>query len=95
MNLLYYNEHIKEEMEDACAYVHNALCCKATNQSQADQFVKLSEQELSHARILYEMYQDEFKGDFEKCPDVHACMSEMYNDNLVRIQLLLQAYSKQ
>ena len=40
MNLLYYNTQIKEELEDAAAYIKKACCLKASNKEKAEKVCK-------------------------------------------------------
>lgn len=101
MNLLYYNTQIKEELEDAAAYIKRACCMKAIDQNKADKFAKLSQEELGHAKVLLELFEEDYAKEikqFDSVPtfysDVHKSMNDMYLEYSTQAELMQQTYSE-
>jgi hypothetical protein len=101
MNLLYYNTQIKEELEDAAAYIKKACCLKASNKEKAEKFVKLSQDELNHAKSLFEMFEADYSEEikrFESIPsfysDAHKSMNDMYLECYGEIEMMHKSYSE-
>lgn len=101
MNLLYYNAQIKEELEDAAAYIKKACCLKSSNSSKAERYAKLGQEELTHAKALLEMFEEDYSEEvkhFDIVPtfytDVHKSMIDMYLEFHTQAELMLRAYSE-
>jgi ferritin len=101
MNLLYYNTQIKEELEEAAAYIKKACCLKVSNKEKAEKFAKLSQDELSHAKTLFEMFEADYSEEikrFESIPsfysDAHKSMNDMYLECYGEIEMMHKSYSE-
>lgn len=101
MNLLYYNTQIKEELEDAAAYIKRACCVKSINKAKADTFAKLSQEELSHAKALLDLFEEDYSNEvkrFDTIPtfysDSHKSMNDMYLEYHTEVELMQQTYSE-
>ena len=83
MDILYYNNQIRDELDGACDYIQRAIGCKDTNSDRASTFAKMSEMELDHASKLLDM----FKEDYSK----EATSDSIYSQIK---QLLLNMYAE-
>lgn len=58
MNIEYFKDQIKDELDGARCYIKNAIEIKAMNQSWAKTFMEMSAAELTHATNLYKMFEE-------------------------------------
>ena len=60
MTFSYFRSQICEELEGACDYIKQALEIKVENPSWAKQFVDASAVELTHATMLFKMFEEHY-----------------------------------
>lgn len=56
MNAVYFEEHIREELDGACDYIKKAIELKAMDPNMSKIFADMSAAELNHATQLHKMF---------------------------------------
>ncbi len=101
MNMNYYMDHIKEELDGALEYVNTALELKGSKPSWSKMFLEMSAAELQHAEYLNKMCEENYEtvrnaykmvpsGIRAKYDDISACYKSMSEE----IKLLHAEYNK-
>lgn len=65
MDMVYFYEHIHEELEDAVHYAEKAIAMRRDKPKWAKTFMELSNNEVKHATMLFDM----FEGNCEVMPE--------------------------
>ena len=101
MNLEYFKEQIKEELEGAKDYIIKAMELKPMNPSWSKQFADMSSQELNHAKYLYDLFNDYYKtlsGSYTTMPeyidDIRDEINEIYTDCFPKVKIMQEMYIK-
>lgn len=98
MNIKGYIEKINEELHDAEDYVCKAIECKAVHPDWAQKYAKVSEEELNHATINVQIFEDDLKNQPENVQDIlsdtHDAVIDMYATQSARIKCMHQTYSE-
>ena len=58
MNSEWFRETICEELDGACSYVKKGIELRAMQSTWADKLVKMSAEELEHAKHFYKMFEE-------------------------------------
>jgi Mn-containing catalase len=95
------SDHIKEEIEDACTYIDEALMCKEDNREVADLYCRLAEEELTHMGMLHKQVVREIENyrrtNGDPPPVMQArydILHEIHTADANRVRLKIQLYKE-
>lgn len=101
MNMIFYKEHIEDELEGAKHYIKWAIELKGSKPSWSKHFVEMSAAELKHAETLYRMYQEHLESISEAYKSVpkyiielEECIESMYETCTYEIKSMHEMYNK-
>lgn len=96
MDVCYYNNQIKEELDGACDYIQRAIITKAEHPQWSALYMRMSDAELEHAKDLIDIFEDDYKESATDDPiyeDIRAALLSMYTENVAKIRLMHQSYA--
>ena len=95
MDILYYNNQIRDELDGACDYIQRAITCKDTNSDRASTFAKMSEMELDHASELLDMFKEDYSkeatGD-SIYSQIKQLLLNMYAESYAKVKYMQELY---
>lgn len=97
MDILYYNNQIRDELDGACDYIQRAIDCKDTNSDRASTFAKMSEMELDHASKLLDMFKEDYnKEDTSDSiyPQIKQLLLNMYAESYAKVIHMQELYKE-
>lgn len=101
MNLEYFENHIKEELEGAEDYIKQAIEIRAMTQTWAKSLVEMSAAELQHATNLYKMFEEfyvTFTKPYSEIPeyisDTKERITNCFAKKYAKVKAMHEAYSK-
>lgn len=97
MDILYYNNQIRDELDGACDYIQRAITCKDTNSDRASTFAKMSEMELDHASKLLDMFKEDYnKEDTSDSiyPQIKQLLLNMYAEYYAKVTHMQELYKE-
>ena len=99
MDVCYYNTQIREELDDATAYIHRAIRLKKEHAGWATLYLKMGLAELDHASALIKIFEEDYKlltSKMETIPnylaDVRTTILDMYSEFSSKIKYLQETY---
>ena len=95
MDILYYNNQIRDELDGACDYIQRAIDCKGTNSNHASTFAKMSEMELEHASELLDMFKEDYnKEDTSDSiyPQIKQLLLNMFAESYAKVTHMQELY---
>lgn len=101
MDVCYYNEQIREELDGACDYIKRAISCKKKNPDHAALLAQMSLQELGHADNLVKMFEDDYQtasddtedGDLPYLKAFHKALLDMYTEGAAKIKYMHEKFN--
>ena len=95
MDILYYNNQIRDELDGACDYIQRAIDCKDTNSDRASTFAKMSEMESDHASKLLDMFKEDYSK--EEISDsiysqIKQLLLNMYAESYAKVKHMQELY---
>lgn len=97
MNIKGYIDKINEELHDAEDYICKACDCKAEHPDWASKYASISDEELNHATINVQIFEDDLKHQPDDVQDIlsdtHDAVIDMYTTHSARIKYMHQTYS--
>lgn len=101
MDLEYFKEHIKEELEGAEDYIKRAIEIRAMDSTWAKTLVEMSANELQHASYLFKMFEEYYtimQKEFKEVPkyvqELRSCIADMYAEKSAMVKLMHEMYSR-
>ena len=98
MDIRYFKDQIKEELEGAQNYIELALEHRATSPDWATHFVEMSAAELDHADQLYTIWNEYCSKNY---PDSNlvidewkVCITDMFVDGVANVKSMHEFYNK-
>lgn len=82
MNVCYYTLKIKDELDGAKAYIEDAISKKKSHPDWAKLYAEMSDAELTHAKNLIAIFEDDYKKDTEKLSDIPSIYTQIHDDIL-------------
>ena len=95
MDILYYNNQIRDELDGACDYIQRAIDCKDTNSDRASTFAKMSEMELEHASELLDMFKEDYSKEATSdsiYPQIKQLLLNMYAESYAKVTHMQELY---
>lgn len=95
MDILYYNNQIKDELDGACDYIQRAIDCKETNSDRASTFAKMSEMELDHASELLNMFKEDYSKEATSDSiyyQIKQLLLDMYAESYAKVKHMQELY---
>ena len=95
MNILYYNNQIRDELDGACDYIQRAITCKDTNSDRASTFAKMSEMELDHASKLLDMFKEDYSKEATSdsiYSQIKQLLLNMYAESYAKVKYMQELY---
>ena len=95
MDILYYNNQIRDELDGACDYIQRAIDCKGTNSNHASTFAKMSEMELEHASELLGMFKEDYSKEATSdsiYPQIKQLLLNMYAESYAKVKYMQELY---
>lgn len=96
MDICYYQEQIKEELDGAMAYTNKAICEKSEHPDWAIIYIKMAEAELDHASNLVKIFEDDYKQNAGSDPiykQIHDSILKMHSEFATKAKYMLNIYS--
>ncbi len=75
MDVCYYNNQIREELDGATAYIQKAIALKKERPQWANMYIKMGMAELEHASILVKIFEDDYKLLTSTMPEIPTYLS--------------------
>lgn len=104
MNILYYNNQVKEELDGAMSYIKKAIDMKKERPNWAQMYQKMSMAELEHASNLMKIFEEDYKAcvaDMEAkghsplyLIDCRASILDMYQEFSSKVNYMHELYNK-
>lgn len=97
MDVAYYIEQIRDELDGAKAYIKRAIKCKSEHPDWASAYSKMSEAELGHAKNLVDIFEDDFKQNASEdsiYDTIHDSILDMYTEQSAYIKMMFQTYNE-
>lgn len=97
MDILYYNNQIRDELDGACDYIQRAITCKDTNSDRASAFAKMSEMELDHASKLLDMFKEDYSKENTSdpiYPQIKQLLLNMYAEYYAKVTHMQELYKE-
>ena len=97
MDILYYNNQIRDELDGACDYIQRAITCKDTNSDRASTFAKMSEMELDHASKLLDMFKEDYSKEETRdsiYPQIKQLLLNMYAESYAKVKHMQELYKE-
>lgn len=101
MDLEYFEEHIREELEGAKDYIKRAIELKGMDANWSKTFYNMSLQETDHARQLFKLYEeyvkiinDNLKSKPEYVIDSMECMIDDYSSMMSELSVMQNIYKE-
>lgn len=104
MDILYYNNQVKEELDGAFDYIKKAILLKKDRPTWAESYKKMSQTELDHASTLMKIFEEDYKAcvaDMEAkghtpiyLNDCRKSIMDMYQEFSSKVNYLHEVYSK-
>lgn len=95
MDILYYNNQIRDELDGACDYIQRAIDCKDTNSDRAATFAKMSEMEMEHASKLLDMFKEDYSKE-ETSDSIYSQIKQlllnMYAESYAKVKHMQELY---
>lgn len=95
MDILYYNNQIRDELDGACDYIQRAIDCKETNSDRASTFAKMSDMELDHASELLNMFKEDYSKEATSdsiYPQIKQTLLNMYAEYYAKAKYMQELY---
>ncbi len=95
MDILYYNNQIRDELDGACDYIQRAISCKDTNSDRASTFAKMSEMELDHASKLLDMFKEDYSKEATSdsiYSQIKQLLLNMYAESYAKVKYMQELY---
>ena len=95
MSPRYFKEHICEELEDASHYLIKAIDCMSHHPEWSKTFIKLSNDEETHATDLYRMFMEMYTTTENRdrmLESMRDGIMKCFSDNMRRIEDLKATY---
>lgn len=101
MNMKFYKEHIKEELEGAKTYILWAIELKGSKPAWSKSFVEMSADELKHTEAVYKMFNEHYNSissAYKTVPkyleEEHMEIEEMYDRCSSEVKDLHEMYKQ-
>ena len=97
MDILYYNNQIRDELDGACDYIQRAIDCKDANSDRASTFAKMSEMELDHASKLLDMFKEDYNKEETSdsiYPQIKQLLLNMYAESYAKVAHMQELYKE-
>jgi rubrerythrin len=104
MDILYYNNQVKEELDGAMEYIKKAIDIKKEHPNWAQIYQKMSMAELEHASNLMKMFEEDYKAcvaDMEAkghsplyLTDCRASIMDMHQEFSSKVNYMHELYNK-
>lgn len=101
MDLEYFKEHIKEELEGAKDYIKRAIEIRAMDSTWAKILVEMSSNELQHASNLYKMFEEYYaimQKEYREIPsyvqEMRSCLADMFAEKTAEVKIMHEMYNK-
>lgn len=104
MDILYYNNQVKEELDGAMDYIKKAIMLKKDHPTWAQMYQKMSATELEHAATLMKIFEEGYKAcvaDIEAkgytplyLNDCRKSIMDMYQEFSSKINYMHELYNK-
>lgn len=95
------SDHIREEIEDACKYIDDAMACKENDRDTADLYCRLAEEELGHMALLHKRVArviEAYKSEHGDPPPVmqarYEILHEIHISDANKVKLKIQLYKE-
>ena len=101
MNILYYNNQVKEELDGAMEYIKKAILLKKEHLNWAQMYQKMSMTELEHASTLMKIFEEDYKAEttgMNPIPsylcDIRKSIMDMYQEFASKVNYMHELYNK-
>ena len=104
MDILYYNNQVKEELEGAMAYIQKAIMLKKDHPTWAQMYQKMSMAELGHANDLMKIFEEDYKAEVADIEanghtpiylnECRKVIIEMYQEFSSKVNYMHELYNK-
>lgn len=101
MNICYYNNQLKDELDGAMEYAQKAIHYKNEYPNWASMYMKMANAELDHALMIVKIFEDDYKmstEDMEEIPqcivDVRTTLLDMFAEFTAKIKYLQETYER-
>ena len=101
MNILYYNNQVKEELDGATSYIKKAIDIKKDHPTWAQMYQKMSMAELGHANDLMKIFEEDYKAEttgMNPIPsylcDIRKSIMDMYQEFASKVNYMHELYNK-
>lgn len=99
MDVCYYNNQIKEELDGANEYIRKAIVNKKDHAAWANMYLKMGLAELDHASMLVKIFEDDYKlltSEMKEIPsyvsDIRTSILDMYTEFASKIEYMHKIY---
>lgn len=93
MDVCYYNNQIREELDGATAYIQKAITLKKDRPQWANMYIKMGMTELDHASTLVKIFEDDYKLLTTNMPEIPSYLSGI-RDSLLGMYAEFSAKAK-
>ena len=104
MDILYYNNQVKEELDGAMEYIKKAILLKKDHPTWAQMYQKMSATELEHAATLMKIFEEDYKAEVANMEekdhtplylnDCRKSIIDMHQEFSSKINYLHELYNK-
>lgn len=100
MDICYYVDQMKDELDGSIAYIKRAIHCKTLHPEWAALYASMSEAELGHADNLVKIFEDDYKLETAKIagetPEIYKAVykdiNDMYAEQTAKIKYMHEVY---
>lgn len=104
MDILYYNNQVKEELDGATEYIKKAILLKKDHLAWAQMYQKMSMTELEHASNLMKIFEEDYKAVVTQeetnghtpiyLNDCRKSIMDMYQEFSSKVNYMHELYNK-
>lgn len=104
MDILYYNNQVKEELDGATEYIKKAILLKKDHPNWAQMYQKMSMTELEHASNIMKIFEEDYKAVVAQeeanghtpiyLNDCRKSIMDMYQEFSSKVNYMHELYNK-
>lgn len=104
MNILYYNNQVKEELDGAMEYIKKAIDIKKDHPTWAQMYQKMSMAELDHAATIMKIFEEDYKACVAEIQanghepiylnDIRKSIMDMHQEFASKVNYMNEMYNK-